>query len=476
MNSLYHKLDEYGQEEYYPMHMPGHKRNTKLLSMGNPYGLDVTEIEGFDNLHDAKDILKNAMERAAKIYHSKHTEYLVNGSTVGILAGIAACTKKGDKIIVARNCHKSVYNGIFLGELNPIYVYPQIVEDYGVNGGILPENIESLLINHPDIKMVIITSPTYEGIVSDIKRIVQISHSYGVPCMVDEAHGAHFGFDKNFPISSVECGADIVIHSLHKTLPSFTQTALIHINSSIIEYKKVKEYLKIYQSSSPSYLLMAGIDQCIDLLKNQGDKLFQDLNKRLIQFYENMKNLRCLKVYKINSEMNENRLGIYNFDYSKIIICVKDCNISGINLYHLLIDKYKIQVEMASKYYILAMTSICDTEEGFVRLSRALLQIDNELSFNDNGKTHHRLLNNTLVLTSYETFYKESEEILLGESAGRLSKDYIYLYPPGIPLIVPGEMISKEFVKDMIEYKRLGLLLKGFADEDLEYISVVKVE
>jgi arginine/lysine/ornithine decarboxylase len=187
-----------------------------------------------------------------------------------------------------------------------------------------------------------------------------------------------------------------------------------------------------------------------------------------------MKYLRYLKVYNKNSEIDENKLGIYDFDYSKIIICVKNCNISGINLYHLLLEKYKIQVEMASKDYILAMTSICDTEEGFVRLSTALLQIDNELSFNNNMETHHRLLNNTLVLNSYDTFYKESEEILLFESVGRLSKDYIYLYPPGIPLIVPGEMISKEFVEDMIEYKKLGFSLKGIVDEDLEYISVVK--
>lgn len=478
MSSLYHKLVEYEQEGYYPMHMPGHKRNTRMLSMVNPYGVDITEIEGFDNLHNAKDILKKSMERSAKVYHSKYTEYLVNGSTVGILAGISACTKKGDKIIVARNCHKAVYNAIFLGKLNPIYVYPQLIEDYSINGGILPENIETLLINNPDVKLVVITSPTYEGIVSDIERIIKISHSYSVPCLVDEAHGAHFGFDKCFPKSSVDCGADIVIHSLHKTLPSFTQTALIHINSSIVEYEKVKEYLKIYQSSSPSYILMAGIDRCIEILEKDGKKLFYDFYIRLTLFYENMKKLKHIKIYNRNKENNtdNDKLGVFDFDSSKIIISIKNCSISGKELYNILLEKYKIQVEMASKDYVLAMTSICDTEDGFVRLKDALIQIDTEISFKEGKNIHNRVLENKIRLSSYETFYKESEPILLIESFGRVSKKFIYLYPPGIPLIVPGELISKEFIVDITEYKRLGFALEGFVDNDLEYISVVKQE
>lgn len=475
MNSLYNKLIEYEQDGYYPMHMPGHKRNTSMLPMVNPYEIDITEIEGFDNLHNAKAILKKSMERAAKIYHSKYTEYLVNGSTVGILAGISACTKKGDKIIVARNCHKSVYNAIFLGELNPIYVYPQLIEDYGINGGILPENIETLLINNPDIKLVVITSPTYEGIVSDIERIIKIAHTYKVPCLVDEAHGAHFGFDKKAPKSSVDCGADIVIHSLHKTLPSFTQTALIHINSSIVEYEKVKEYLKVYQSSSPSYILMAGMDRCIEILETDGKKLFHDFYRRLTLFYENMKNLKHIKIYDRNNDYktNNDKLGVFDFDSSKIIISTRNCSISGRELYNILLERYKIQVEMASKDYVLAMTSICDTEDGFVRLNDALIEIDTEICFKRGQKSHNRVIENKICLSSNDTFYREWEPVFLVESEGRLSKNYIYLYPPGIPLIVPGEMISKEFIVDIMEYKRLGFELDGFVDKELEYISVV---
>lgn len=475
MNSLYKKLVEHGKKGYYPMHMPGHKRNTKMLPMDNPYGMDITEIEGFDDLHDPKEILKTSMERAGKLYHSKHTEYLINGSTVGILAGILGSTKKGDKIIMARNCHKSVYNAVFLGELNPVYVYPQFIGNRGINGGISPQKIESLLINNPDVKLIVITSPTYEGIVSDIEKIAEIAHSYNIPCLIDEAHGAHFGFDINFPKSSVECDADIVIHSLHKTLPSFTQTALMHINSSIVNYDIIKEYLKIYQSSSPSYILMAGIDQCIEILENQREELFNNFYKRLSLFYDNMKCLKYIEICSFNKESNFHKedLCIYDSDPSKIIISVNNSNITGLELYHLLLSEYKIQVEMAAKDYVIAITTICDTEAGFRRLEDALMKIDNELSFIENNKNYH-ITENIMIFTSYETFYKEKEEILLQESVDRISKEYIYLYPPGIPLIVPGEIISKEFIHDILEYKESGFTLRGFIDQDLNYISVVK--
>lgn len=473
MESLYKKLMEYKKEEYYPMHMPGHKRNVDMLPMDNPYGIDITEIEGFDNLHDAKEIIKKSMDQAGELYHSEHTEYLVNGSTVGILAGILGCTKKGDKIIMARNCHKSVYNAVFLGELEPVYIYPQLIEEYGINGGILPQNIENLLINNPEVKMIVITSPTYEGIVSDVEAITKIAHSYNVPCLIDEAHGAHFGFHDKFPKSSIECGADIVIHSLHKTLPSFTQTALMHINSSIIDYDRIKEYLKIYQSSSPSYILMAGIDRCIGILTIEGKELFSDFYNKLNSFYENMKNLKHIEVCDFNRYTGLiNNLGIYDFDPSKIIISVENTNISGLELYYMLLNKYKIQVEMVTKDYVIAMTSICDTKEGFQRLEDALIHIDNELYFKKSRQVYHTIKNER-VLTSYETFHKKKKEIPLCESAGKMSKEYIYLYPPGIPLIIPGELISEELIADIKEYKELGFSLKGLPSENLNDISVV---
>ncbi|WP_455719021.1 aminotransferase class I/II-fold pyridoxal phosphate-dependent enzyme, partial [Anaerosporobacter sp.] len=194
MEYLYDKLIKYREEDVYPMHMPGHKRNLDLMDMVNPYAIDITEIDGFDNLHDAEDILLANMKEAAGIYHADHTHYLINGSTSGILVSIAACTKKGDTVLVARNCHKAVYHAIFLNELVPIYLYPEVDEEYGIHKEITPNQVKKELERNPEIKMVLITSPTYEGIVSDIREIAKVVHSYNIPLVVDEAHGAHLGF------------------------------------------------------------------------------------------------------------------------------------------------------------------------------------------------------------------------------------------------------------------------------------------
>lgn len=447
--------------------MPGHKRNDKILNMINPYLLDITEIEGFDNLFHAEGVIKEAMGRAATLYDSYHTNYVIGGSSAGILSGISACTKKGDKVLVARNCHKSVYNAIYINELKPIYIYPQTNSQYGINCGVNPETIEKMLIKHRDIKLVIITSPTYEGVVSDIKEISKISHKHKIPLFVDEAHGPHLGFHPYFPLNSIQAGADIVIHSLHKTLPAFTQTGLIHVNSTLVDYEKVKESLSIYQSSSPSYLLMASIDKCINLLIEEGDELFACFSKYLESFYEKSNQLEHLKIIT--------KKDMY-FDPSKIIISVRDADISSVELYNLLLEKYKIQVEMVSMDYIIAMTSICDTEVGFNRLIDALLDIDAQVKKKQsNYKVNIDILYQDIetVKSIYEAKTAASEIIPFIDSGGRVTKEYIYLYPPGSPILIPGERITDKHIKYLLECEELGLSIQGLDDYDLNLIKVV---
>lgn len=486
MESLYNKLQRYNTEGYYPMHMPGHKRNSDILSIINPYEIDITEIDGFDNLHDANDILKDAMERAARLYQSEHTHFLVNGSTVGILSAISGVTNRGDKILVSRNCHKAVYHAIYLNDLNPIYIYPQVDEDFEINGGISPEKLEKLLINNQNIKLVIITSPTYEGIVSDVESISKICHKLNIPLMVDEAHGAHFGFTKMFPKTSILNGADIVIHSVHKTLPSFTQTALLHINGKLVNNESIKKMLSIYESSSPSYILMSSIDLCMELLERDATKLFQEYEEKLSNFYNGLN----LSYLKIMNKKNMKCLNIYDIDPSKIVISTKYCPLDGKELYNELLHKYKIQLEMASKDYVIAMTSICDTKQGFDRLKEALLTIDSEIeqSKNQNDEDTREIMNTKTVKKNfvdialvakhniYEAEKKEKEDILLKDSSGRISANYIYLYPPGIPLIVPGEEISTRFIEKLLVYYNCGLDIKGLSGVDKNIISVIKKE
>ena len=263
MKTIYNYLEEYSESDFYGMHMPGHKRNQKMMENDLPYEIDITEIDEFDDLHHADGIIREAQERAARLYCADETHFLVNGSTVGILSAIMGVTDKQDQILVARNCHKSVYHAIYLNELKPVYVYPEYDEKTGLNGEVRVDDITLLLDKNPNIKAVMIVSPTYDGVVSDVKKIAEVAHVHKIPLIVDEAHGAHFGFHPYFPKNANENGADIVIHSVHKTLPSLTQTALLHINETSVNREKVRMYLHMLQSSSPSYVLMASIDEFI---------------------------------------------------------------------------------------------------------------------------------------------------------------------------------------------------------------------
>jgi arginine decarboxylase len=456
----------YRDSGIYPFHMPGHKRNTFMLDMAFDCGLDITEIDGFDNLHDAKGILAKGMRRAALLYGSERTFYLINGSTCGILAGITACTRKGDKILMARNCHKSVYNAVKLNELNPVYLVPLVTKEC-INGSISPAEVKRALAENPDIRLVVVTSPTYEGVVSDIKAIAEAAHRHGVPLLVDEAHGAHFGFCTAFPESSVRLGADIVIHSLHKTLPSPTQTALLHVNGSLVDAEAIKRQLAVFETSSPSYLMMAAIDTCINLLSREKEKLFNDYKKRLDAFYNTTKALEKVKILKSSPLF-------YDFDIGKIVISVKNTDITGKELKNILLDKYLLQLEMAMGDYALAMTSICDTDEGFERLGNALLEIDKKINFVDKSGEEPISITPEVVMTPYQAESAQAHFIPFTNCEGAVSAEYVYAYPPGVPMLVPGERVTKQVLDALNRISAQGVELKSSFGELLERIKGLK--
>lgn len=476
MEGLYKHLISYTNQDYYPMHMPGHKRNTVLMQMDNPYGIDITEIEGFDNLHQPEEILRNLSKRLATLYGAKKSFPLVNGSTSGLLAGISAATKQGDAILIARNSHKSVYHAAMLRGLKPIYCYPQKVDHLPINGGISPENIEDLLMKYPEIRLVVITSPTYEGVVSDIKAIAEIVHRYHALLLVDEAHGAHFGFHNAFPKSAVTQGGDIIIQSLHKTLPAMTQSAVLHCNREEL-YSKLQKYLAVYQSSSPSYVLMAGIDRCISLLEEQGNELFEKYTDLLQGFYASMSGLNYLKLVDPSLV---GKFGVSDFDQSKLTIVLKGTGIRGHELQTMLREQFHIELEMAALDYILGMTSIADTKEGLERFYKALQAIDGMLDLS--------IENNKSVLTGYEGYLESLPEIIMlpgeamesqskavkfKESVGRISAAFISQFPPGVPLLVPGERISKELVDYIDTIKQVGFTITGLMGEGMDEIEIV---
>lgn len=471
--NLYDSLLKYKDEGYYPMHMPGHKRNTELLTMVNPYSIDITEIEGFDNLHRPEGILKSGMESWAKIYGSRETFYLVGGSSAGILAGISACTDRGDKILVARNCHKSVYHAIYLKGLRPVYLYPGRIKSFGINGSISLEEVEELLKKEEDIKLIVITSPTYEGVISDVAGIAEAAHRHGIPLMVDEAHGAHLGLYPGFSQGSVAHGADIVVHSIHKTLPALTQSALLHANGGLVKREKLIRYLSVYQSTSPSYLLMAGMDKCRELLESRGEELFSVYYSRLKEFYraaEKFKNIRVLTDNIVRTE------GAYAFDPSKLVLSVKGTDSTGKELYGKLLNTYKIQMEMVSGDYVLGMTSIGDRKEGFDRLLEALIEIDARLAETGAGEKEEEEMDfplPSIAMSCEEALNAPARSIALKDSRGFISAEYVYLYPPGIPLLVPGEEVTESLLLKIAAYKSKGLAIQGLDDLEADRIKVI---
>lgn len=451
---LNEKLLNIDNSGLYPFHMPGHKRNISLASDGDKsfgkkllgaYAIDITEIDGFDNLHDANDVIKDAENRAAKLYKAEETHFLVNGSSCGILASMSAVAKKNKKIIVARNCHISVFNALEINELVPVFLYPDLVakEDIsgGIAGGISASSVEKAIMSNPDACAVVITSPTYDGILSDISEISRITKEYDIPLIVDEAHGALFFIEGR---SAVLNGADIVINSVHKTLPALTQTALLHINGNLVDRNRVRKYLRIYQTSSPSYVLMGSIDYAVEIMEKSGNKLYRDFCIRTLQLRDKLKKLRNLKYIEKDSIVP---FSAYDFDESKVIIASGSSKLTGKDIYSILIKKYSIQPEMAAGDYVLLMTTLFDTDEGIDKLVNALYDIDEictkdeflkDFSVSEEGDSDNAGL-------SKDEQYLNS----LINNKNKISNMTVYLYPPGIPIIVSGEIINDSVITEI---------------------------
>lgn len=476
MSSLYDSLEQLAEGNIYPFHMPGHKRNMPEHKLEAAYRIDITEITGFDNLHCPNGLIKQAQHKAAQLWGSKESFFLVNGSTAGILAAISAAIPKRSEIILARNCHKAAYHGVMLRELKTHYLYPKLIDEGFLYGSVSGKQVQALYEKYPETKGVFLTSPNYDGVVSPIEEISQVVHKHGGILIVDEAHGAHLGFSKEFPESAVTKGADLVIQSLHKTLPSFTQTAILHLCSDQVDRNKIQNYLGIYQTSSPSYLFMSTMEQCVEMVKKEKDKLFSNLSQNVEEFLRDVEGLTHLKV--LNEEFAKAR-GIYRFDKSKLIISTYDTNISGKELADMLLSKYHLEMEMACEHYVLALTAICDKKEGFKRLALALLEIDKELKSSSDKNALKGLdifwsREESIPMSISQAEEAEKETICFNQSENRISGEFLYLYPPGVPLIVPGEYITKEMIMQIASYKKQGLSIQGIKDNTTTCIEVIK--
>ena len=506
---LLERLTEYAGSDAYPFHMPGHKRREIPDGIPggfpDPYGIDITEIDGFDNLHHAEGILKDAMETVAAIYGADRSWYLVNGSTCGILSAVFAATENGGKILTARNCHKAVYHAICLNRLEAEYLYPEEITEFRINGGIRAEDVRKALEkdamrcagNSGDVRgkitkiqAVLITSPTYEGVVSDIRAIADAAHEYGIPLIVDEAHGAHLEYADQchgFPKSALEYGADLVIQSLHKTLPSFTQTAILHVKGKLVEQDRVSRYLSMFQTSSPSYLFMAGMERCIRYMDGDGRNEMVRYEERLEHFMKRMEGLQVLEV--LDWEICRKYRTVAGWDPSKIVVSTMRAeDFHGEELAETLRRKYHLEMEMTAPEYVIAMTSLMDTEEGFERLGTALLEIDGALRRRTESGRKEKAASETPEglesklshpvrrMLICEAMDADTERTAFQDTVGKVSAEFVYLYPPGIPIIAPGEVFTDAIVEKIMAYKAAGLLVQGPADPDADVILTLSSE
>ena len=488
---LINRLAAYARSDMYPFHMPGHKRrtgpeesfmNSCTDSFTNPFAVDITEIEGFDNLHHPEGILKDSMKWAADVYGADQTYYLINGSTGGILAAVCGSVPRGGRILVSRNCHKSVYHGICLNQLKASYVYPQEIEGLGIQGGITAEDVDRMLNRYMDTQAVLIVCPTYDGIVSDIEAIARIVHRAGLPLIVDEAHGAHFRYDAMFPVSALDLGADVVIQSVHKTLPSLTQTALLHIKCNrpdggcYADRERIDRYIHMVQSSSPSYVLMASIENSIFLMDQyRKEGKVAEFEADLLKIRKKLEKMKYLRLVEENLV---GTAGISDVDISKIVVSVRGSGLTGEMLSRILREKYHLEMEMCGADYVTAIAAIGDSKKGLKRLKKALLEIDKEME--KSGKIHNNEPEDNVysrhamqVLPVFKAIDGEKETVSLKESSGRICGEFAYIYPPGIPLLAPGERITEEILETLQDYIEKDLPVQGLEDTDLFTIQVM---
>lgn len=469
---IYDALCQLKEEKRIPFHMPGHKRKVNNMdAFSKICSIDITEITDYDDLHHPEGIIRESMDQLKEIYHTKESWYLINGSTVGILAAISSVCRPGDKILIGRNCHKAVYHSIRLLRLEACYLCPRTSRDYDITLDIGEEErkeIEEILQREKTIRAVVITSPTYEGVMSDVSSLKKVLNRWEIPLIVDEAHGAHFQFHEAFPKSAVECGADLVIQSTHKTLPAFTQTALLHLCSDRVSVKEVNSWLAVYETSSPSYLLMASAEQAVAFMHNERRKV-QNYVDNLRSFREKCGQLR--EITLLDPEM----LSCFDYDIGKLVFSVKKTGIDGKELFDQLLKNYHIELEMQNMSYVIGMTSVMDEKTDYDQLFRALQKIDQilqrkrekerESSFEKEDQKEQNIKFHDMLSVpekQCEVWQCETlKEVSCEEAVGRVAGEYVMLYPPGIPLLVPGEKIIKEMVENIQYYLYNGYNITG---------------
>ncbi|MGL4990120.1 MAG: aminotransferase class I/II-fold pyridoxal phosphate-dependent enzyme [Sarcina sp.] len=476
---IYEALKQYRKNKIVPFDVPGHKQgrgNQKLKEfLGEKcLSVDVNSMKPLDNLCHPTSVIKEAEELAAKAFSAKHSFFMVNGTTSAVQAMIMSVCKEGDKIILPRNVHRSAINAIILTGAIPIYINPGIHSELGITLGMDIEEIKKAIKENPDAKAIFVNNPTYYGICSDLKNIVKLAEENDMLVLADEAHGTHLYFSDKLPISAMEAGCHMSAVSVHKTGGSLTQSSLLLLNTERISEDYVRTIINLTQTTSGSYLLMSSLDIARKNLAIHGKEIVESIVQKANYARDE---INKIKHYYAFSKEIINGKDIFDFDVTKLVVNTLDVGLAGIEVYDILRDEYDIQIELGDVGNILAIISVGDTDYNIERLVAALYEIG-RVHYTDNKKDliDHEYISPIMKVTPKKAFYSDRDAVLITESEGRISGEFVMCYPPGIPILAPGELITKEAIEFILYSKNKGSLMTGLEDMNVEKIKVLKEE
>lgn len=473
---IYEALEQFRKNKVVPFDVPGHKRgrgNPELVQLLGKQcvELDVNSMKPLDNLCHPISVIKEAEELAAEAFGASHAFLMVGGTTSAVQSMVLTACKKGEKIILPRNVHRSVINALVVNGATPIYVNPDVDKKLGIALGMKISQVEKAIEDNPDAVAILVNNPTYYGICSNLKKIVEIAHAHNMLVLVDEAHGTHFYFGENMPITAMAAGADMASVSMHKSGGSLTQSSFL-LTGPNVSAGYVRQVINLTQTTSASYLLLASLDISRRNLALRGKEAFEEVEK-IAAYARN--EINKIDGYYAYGEELINGDSIYDFDTTKLTVYTLDIGLAGIEVYDKLRDEYDIQLELGDIGNILAYISIGDRMRETERLVSALYDIRRRYKKDRTGLFDHEYINPSVVMTPQEAFYAEKEEMIpIRETNGRICTEFVMCYPPGIPILAPGERITQEIIEYIVYAKEKGCSMTGPEDETIERLNVIR--
>lgn len=479
---LFTGLLEHVKKNPIQFHIPGHKKGTGMdpefrnFIGDNALSIDLINIEPLDDLHHPSGIIKEAQQLAARAFGADHTFFSVQGTSGAIMTMIMSVCSPGDKIIVPRNVHKSIMSAIIFSGATPIFIHPIIDPNLGISHGITIDAVEKALKAHPDAKGVLVINPTYFGISANLKKIVEVAHSYHIPVLVDEAHGVHIHFHDKLPLSAMQAGADMAATSVHKLGGSMTQSSVLNIKGDLVSSKRVQSIISMLTTTSTSYLLLASLDVARKQLAIKGYDLLDKTIKLANDTRQKINTINGL--YCVGPEILGTK-ATYDFDPTKLIISVRNLGITGHEVEVWLRKQYNIEVELSDLYNILCIVSLGDTKEMTAMLINALTELA-KTQMNTTQTYEKKVISvhvpniPTLALSPRDAFYADTEVVPFKTAAGRIIAEFVMVYPPGIPIFIPGEIITEENINYIQENIDVGLPVQGPEDDSIQSILVIK--